>query len=82
MNKRKITAARNMYDQTSCDKAPFKFILRSILNEDAKMWNSSELLDAYKNKGGTESNSTRLVNRIKHYIKNKFTVSRDQAMQQ
>ena len=58
VNKRKIKAARNKYDQTSCDKAPSNFILRSILNEDNKMWNSIELLDAYKNKGGTESNST------------------------
>ena len=68
-----------MYDQTSYNKAPFNFILRIILNKENKMWNSSELLDAYKNKGGTESNRTRLVNRIK--LKNEIYFSRHQALQ-
>ena len=33
------------------------------------MWNSCELLEEYRNKGGTESNTTRFVARIEEYMK-------------
>ena len=49
------------YDQTISDKAPFSYILNSILNEENKIWNTNELLDACQNKGGTKSNNTRLA---------------------
>lgn len=35
------------------DKEPFNYILKSILNEENKIWNTNELLDAYQNKSGT-----------------------------
>ena len=63
-----IKAAQNQYEQSSPDKDPFNFILRSIMNEPDRMWTSTELLEAYKRKGGTESNNTRFVNRIKQYL--------------
>ena len=51
-----------LYDHTSSDKAPFNYILKSILNKENKIWNTNELLDACWNTGGTESISTRLLN--------------------
>ena len=59
-NKLQINAAKNTYDQTSFDK--------SILNKENKIWNTNELVDAYRNKGGTESNSTRFVNQIQQHL--------------
>ena len=65
MNKKRIQSAKNQFDQVSSDKDPFNYLLRSIRNEDEKVWTSKELMDAYRNKGGNETNSTRLVDRIK-----------------
>ena len=61
-NKLQINAAKSRWDQTNSDKAPFNYILKVILNKKSKIWNTNELLDAFRNKGSTESNSTRLVN--------------------
>ena len=61
-NKLQINAAKSTCDQTSSVKAPFSYILKIILNKKSKIWNTNELLDAFRNKGSTESNSTRLVN--------------------
>ena len=47
VNKLQINAAKNRCDQTSFDKAPFNYILRSILDEENKIWNTNELLGAY-----------------------------------
>ena len=63
-NKLQINAAKNTYDQTSFDK--------SILNKENKIWSTNELVDAYRNKGGTESNSTRLVNQIQQHLKDEI----------
>ena len=57
-----INAAKNTCDQTRFDKAPFNYILKIILNKLSKKWNTNELLDIFRNKGSTESNTTRLVN--------------------
>ena len=48
---------------------PFNRVLRSILNETEKIWNSTELLSEYKMTGGTETNTTRFVQRIKEHLK-------------
>ena len=61
-NKMQINAAKNTCDQTRFDKAPFNYILKIILNKLSKKWNTNELLDVFRNKGSTESNTTRLVN--------------------
>ena len=63
-NKLQINASKNTYDQTSFDK--------SILNKENKIWNTNELVDAYRNKGATESNSTRLVNQIQQHLKDEI----------
>ena len=42
------------------------------MNKENKIWNTNELPDAYRNKGGTESNSTRLVNRIQQHLKDEI----------
>ena len=61
-NKLQINAAKSTWDQTNSDKAPFNYILKIILNKKSKIWNTNELIDAFRNKGSTEWNSTRLVN--------------------
>ena len=71
INKLQINAAKNTYNQTSSDKAPFNYILKSILKEE-KIWNTNELLDAYRNKDGTESNSTHPVKRIQQHLKDEI----------
>ena len=38
------------------------------MNKENKIWNTNELVDAYRNKGGTESNSTRFVNQIQQHL--------------
>ena len=72
ISERNLKAAQNQYDNTSTDKIPFNYILRSIRNEQDKVWNSSELLEEYRNKGGTETNSTCFVARIKEYMKDEI----------
>ena len=62
VHKLQINGAKNTYDQTSSDKVPFNYILKSILSKENKMWNTNKLLDAYWNKGCTELNSTCVVN--------------------
>lgn len=57
--KLQINAAKDTYDQTSSDKTPLKYILKSILNKENNLWNTNELLHAYWNNGDTESNSIR-----------------------
>ena len=52
-NKLQINAAKNTYNQTSSDKAPFNYILHIILKEENKIWNTKKLLDVYRNKGGS-----------------------------
>ena len=61
-NKLQINAAKSTWGQTNSDKAPFNYILKVILNKKSKIWNTNELLDAFRNKGSTELNSTRLAN--------------------
>ena len=61
-NKLQINVAKSTCDHASSDKAPFNYILKIILNKKSKIWNTNELLDEFRNKGNTESNSTRLVN--------------------
>ena len=53
-NKMGINAAKSTYNQTGSDKAPFNFILRIILNKKSRIWNTNELLDAFRNMGCTE----------------------------
>ena len=62
VNKLQINTAKSTCDHTISDKAPFNYILQSILNKENKMWNTNELLDANWNMGRTESFSTRLGN--------------------
>ena len=57
-----INAAKKTCDQTSSDKALFNYILKIILSNKSKTWNTNELLDAFRNKDSTESNSTGLKN--------------------
>ena len=68
VNERSIKAVENSFNQTSDDKEPFNFILRSIRNEEDKIWTSAELLAAYRKKGGKETNSTRFISRFKEYM--------------
>ena len=68
VNERNIKAAKNSLDQTSSDKDPFNYILKSLRNEEDKIWISTELLEAYRLKGGSETNSTCFINRIKEYM--------------
>ena len=72
ISERNVKAAQNQYYNTSTDKIPFNYILQSIRNEQDKVWNSSELLEEYRNKGGTETNSTHFVARIKEYMKDEM----------
>ena len=67
VNERNIKAAKNSLDQTSSDE-PFNYILKSLRNEEDKIWTSTELLEVYRSKGGSETNSTRFINRIKEYM--------------
>ena len=53
-NRMRINAAKSTYNQTGSDKAPFNFILRIILNKKSRIWNTNELLDAFRNMGCTE----------------------------
>ena len=53
-----LKAAKNLFDQTSSDKEAFNYILKSIRNAHDKIWTSSKLLEAYREKGGNEMNST------------------------
>ena len=71
-SKYQIKAAKNQYDLTSTDKTPFNYVLRSIRNEEDRIWNSCELLDAYIEKGGTKSNVTRFLSRIQEYLKDEI----------
>ena len=68
VNERNIKAAKNSLDQTSSDKEPFNYILISLRDEEDKIWTSTELLEAYRSKGGSETNSTCFINRIKEYM--------------
>ena len=64
VSERNIIAAKNSMDQTSDDKEPFNHVLKILRKSEDKIWSSTELLHLYKEKGGNESNTTRLVNRI------------------
>ena len=68
VNERNIKAAKNSLDQTSSDKEPFNYTLKSLRNDEDKIWTSTELLEAYRSKGGSETNGTRFINRIKEYM--------------
>jgi CRISPR/Cas system-associated protein Csm6 len=39
-----------------------KFIIRSVQNEPDRIWNSAELNQLFRQKGGTEINSSRFMN--------------------
>ena len=65
---RNIKAAKNSLDQTSDDREPLNYVVKSIRNEKDKVWTSSELLEAYKEMGGTETNSSRLISRINEFL--------------
>ena len=69
LNKLHIDIAKSTYYQTISDKATFNYILNNILNEESKIWNKNELLNARRNKGGTKSNNIRLVNWIQQHLK-------------
>ena len=60
-NKLQINAAKRACDQTSSDKAPFNYILKIILNKKSKIWNTNELLDAFRNKGSKQYTSCKHV---------------------
>ena len=60
--KLQINTIKSTHDHKRSDKAPFNFTLKSILNKESKIWNTNKLLDAFRNKGISESNSTHLVN--------------------
>ena len=60
-NRLQINAAKNTCNQTSSDKVPFNYILKIILNKKSEISNTNELLDAFWNKGSTESNISVLV---------------------
>lgn len=66
VNRKKIQSAMNQLED------PFNHILKSIRNEEDKIWSSRELLHAYKEKGGTKSNTTRLIERIKFYMRDEI----------
>ena len=63
-----IKYAHNQYDH----KKPFNLILRSIKNEEDRIWNSSELHKKYLKKGGTESKVCRLIERIEEQMKDEI----------
>ena len=54
--------------QTSSDKEPFNYILKNLRNEEDKIWTSTELLEAYRLKVSSETNSTLFINKIKEYM--------------
>ena len=54
------------------DEESFNFMTRSIWNEPDRVWNTTELFDAYKHKGGTETNAYRFVSKIKQYMKDEL----------
>ena len=68
VNERNFKAAKNSLDQTSSDKEPFSYILKSLSNEEDKIWTSTELLEACRSKGGSQTNSIRFINRINEYM--------------
>ena len=72
VNGRNIKTAKNSLDQISSAKEPFNDILKSLRNEEDKIWTSTELLEAYRSKGSSETNSTRFINRIKEYMTNEI----------
>ena len=57
-----INAAKNTCDQIRFDKTLFNYILKIILNKQSKKSNTNEVLDVFRKKGNTESNTTRLLN--------------------
>ena len=67
-----IKYTHTQYDHTSPDKEPFNFILRSIKNEEDRIWNSSELHKKYLKKGGTKSKVCRLIERIEERMKDEI----------
>ena len=54
------------------DKDFFNFIIRSIKNEPERIWQSTELLKIYQEKGGTETNTTRFIQRIEMQLHNEI----------
>ena len=46
VNELQINTAKSTHDHTSSEKAPFNYILKSILNKENKLWTTNELLDA------------------------------------
>ena len=69
MNERNINYANSQYNRSSPGKEPFNYILRSIKNEEERIWNSSELHQEYLKEGGTESKVFRLIERIEKQMK-------------
>ena len=69
MNERNIKYANSQYNRSSPGKEPFNYILRSIKNEEERIWNSSELHQEYLKEGGTESKVFRLIERIEKQMK-------------
>ena len=72
VSERNINAAKNSLDQTSNDKEPFNHILKLLRCKEDKIWSSTELLEAYREKGGSETNSTRFINRIMTFMNNEL----------
>ena len=68
VNERNIKAAKNSLDQTSSNKEPFNYILKSFRNEEDKIGTSTELLEAYRSEGDSETNSTCFINRVKEFM--------------
>ena len=75
-----IKSARNKQDQYNSDKEPFNFVLRSVLLNRERTWNSTELMQMYKNKGGTDSNPTRILSRLEHYLKGDVYLFRSKGL--
>ena len=69
MNERNIKYANFQYDSLSPDKEAFSYILRSMKNEEERVWNSSGLHQEYLKKGGTKSKVFRLIERIEKHMK-------------
>ena len=42
--------------------------MKSFRNEEDKIGTSTELLEAYRSEGGSETNSTRFINRVKEFM--------------
>ena len=72
VSERSIKAAHNKYDQISSDKEPFNFVIRSIRNEPERIWNATELHNAYTKRGGTDSRVARITSRIKQQLKDEI----------